>query len=278
MKTFKFFALYLGIFSYSLTGFAKTIVISDIDDTIKKANSMGGIGGLYHFLRKKPYAEARDLFNEIKNYEKSLGDDVSYYYVSAAPSFTFDGDEWIRKNNFPSGLVILKTKENGGDTYDYKYRTIKAIILSEEAKNPGIKILFFGDNSQHDAKVYFDLRKDLALSDSKIFIRDVSTEGTYFADNLPVKKLDKVDYFFSERELVDNSYFFFMSDKLKQLIQIQYQNKAIIPPYTFDTLIDRLKEICQAKFIKLYEDDKRGCKAEAKNQAAIYWADYFRRF
>ena len=60
---------------------------------------MGGVGGVYHFLKKKPYNETRDLFNEIRKDEIARGNTIGYFYVSAAPSFTFDAQEWITKNN-----------------------------------------------------------------------------------------------------------------------------------------------------------------------------------
>lgn len=269
MKNVKLFILTLCLFSYSLASFSKTIIVTDIDDTIKKANSMGGVGGVYHFLRKRPYEETRDLFNEIRKNENSKGEVTAYYYVSAAPSYVFDADEWIFKNNFPIGPTFLKTRENGGNTYDYKYRTIKTIIEKELKKDSALRILFFGDNSQYDAKVYYDLKKDMKLS-AKIYIRDVSTEATFFSTNLPVVRLPNVVYFFSEMELVNHPDFLFMSVKLKDLITQSYQQERLIPPYTFDTLVDRLKAICKKDF-------NQSCKTQAKDQAAEYWRDYYAR-
>ncbi|MBY0414266.1 MAG: hypothetical protein K2Q18_08875, partial [Bdellovibrionales bacterium] len=107
MKNAKTSFLFLCLFLYSSQIFAKTVIVSDIDDTIKKANSMGGIGGVYHFLRKKPYEETRDLFNEIKVNENNKGEETAYYYVSAAPSYTFNADKWIKENNFPAGPTFL---------------------------------------------------------------------------------------------------------------------------------------------------------------------------
>lgn len=276
MKSIKYLVL-LSLFSYSFASFSKTIIVSDIDDTIKKANSMGGVGGVWHFLKKKPYEEARDLFNEIKKNENSRGEETAYYYVSAAPSFTFDGDEWIRKNNFPVGPVILKTKDNGGETYAYKYRTIKAIIEKELKNDSSLNVIFFGDNSQHDAKVYYDLNNEMNLG-ADIYIRDVSTEGTFFSSTLPVVRLPGVKYFFSERELIEDPFFSYMSRKLQDLITSQYEKRDLIPEYTLDTLGDRLKTICEGKSIIVTEETQKSCKTEGKNQALKYWAEYYNRY
>lgn len=279
MKTLKFSLFILTLFLYSLVGFAKTLVISDIDDTIKKANSMGGIGGVYHFLRKKPYKETRDLFNEIKVDEISRAQQISYYYVSAAPSYTFDADEWIKEERFPIGKTYLKTRDNGGETYAYKYRTIKNILDKEGLGQQELKIIFFGDNSQHDAQVYFDLKKDLNLN-AEIFVRDVSTEATFFDTTLPVVRLPGVNYFFSEMDLIGHPSFLFMGEELKAQIASQYTKRDLIPPYTLDTLEDRLKEICKNEnklVMNDFEELISKCKKEAKAQAAVYWDGYHSR-
>ena len=87
------------LFSYSLQLFAKTVVISDIDDTLKKANSMGKAPEqIYHFLKKVPYLEMRDLFNEIKTNARAENEAIEFYYVSAAQRLTFNPDKWINKH------------------------------------------------------------------------------------------------------------------------------------------------------------------------------------
>lgn len=277
MKSFKL-VLLLSFFLYSLVGFSKTIIVTDIDDTIKKANTMGGIGGIYHFLKKRPYEYARDLYNEINQYEKAQGEETLFYYVSAAPEFVFDAPAWFKLNKFPIGPTFLKTRQNGGETYAYKYRTIKTIIEKELEQDPDLKVIFFGDNSQHDAQVYYDLKKDMNLLNSLIYIRDVSTEATDFDPELPVVKLPGVIYFFSEMELTREATLFFMSRSLIDGITRGYDSRSIIPPYTFDTLVDRLKEICQKNVVEMNEEALSRCKTQAKAEAYSHWQNYFKRF
>lgn len=273
MKSFKL-VLLLSLFSYSLAGLSKTIIVTDIDDTIKKANSMGGIGGVYHFLKKKPYEYTRDIFNEIKKVENDAGEETAFYYVSAAPSFTFDAPAWLATHKFPIGPTYLKTKENGGETYAYKYRTIKAIIEAELKADPNLKILFFGDNSQHDATVYYDLRNDLSLQDAQIYIRDVSTEATYFDAKVPVVRLPGVNYFFSEMEFVNHTEFPYMTEEIIQDIQKGYKLKTIIPLYTLDTLANRLRAICESSLVVWSEIQAAKCKVEGRMDANKYWLEY----
>lgn len=276
--TFSVLNIVLALTLYSSLVDAKVLVFSDIDDTVKQANTMGGTKGYIHFLKKKPFLEARDLFNEIKNNSLNAGEEIKFFYVSAAPSFTFKGTKWINKHNFPSGPMILKTKENGGPTYDYKYNNMKAIIEYEQKRGETIsKVLFFGDNSQHDAQVYYDLTKNMGL-DSEIYIRDVSTEATFFDSTLPVKRLPGVIYFFSEIELINEPTLYFMSDKLKALITKNYNNQTIIPNYTLKTLTKRVKKLCQAGYQVLTESVMRDCRETAKLEAKLYFRDYYSRY
>lgn len=248
---------------------------------------MGGVKGYPIFLQKVPFFEMRDLFIELQEEYSKGNDEINFFYVSAAPFFTFDGDEWIQKNRFPIGPVILKTLQNKGPTYQYKYQNIKNIILSEQLKNPITEIIFFGDNSQYDANVYYDLNRDLNLNAS-IFIRDVSTEATYFSPELEVKKLEGVHYFFSERELLEMNELHFMSETLKERIKSGYLSKKIIPKYVLTTLKDRLKDQCEAEFKDEFKAENptkeeieilsKYCKQKAQKISLDHWNEYFKRF
>ena len=254
------------LFSYSLQLFAKTVVISDIDDTLKKANSMGKAPEqIYHFLKKVPYLEMRDLFNEIKTNARAENEAIEFYYVSAAQRLTFNPDKWIKKYNFPIGRSSLKSlKEKKVSTYDFKHEVIKAILLEELKNDSDLHVLMFGDNAQADAVVYTDLTRELSL-DSEIFIRDVRAEATFFDSTLEMKKLSGVDYYFSEVELFIYPAFSFVSSDLRARAYESYKKETLIPGYTLKTLARRLTAI--------FSDKKR-----AESDAQKFWNDYYARF
>lgn len=246
---------------------SKVYVISDIDDTIKKANSAdGGVMQVYHFLRKKIYPEMRDLFVELKDVYEDLGEEVEFHYVSAAPDFTFNQDKWIAKHHFPAGEATLKNFGDG-DTYTYKTNTISAIL---EKTSPNDIVYFFGDNSSKDAIVYSELTEKFKLK-SFIYIRDVETNATYWNDQLPIHQLEGVHYFFSEVELIDQEGLFFMTDTLVSNIREAYQQQQLIPRYTFRILKRRLRNEWGCKL-------KKGCWRTAKEVAGDYWQDYHSRY
>jgi hypothetical protein len=268
-QTLRKFTLILGLLGLfvSTNLWAKVYVISDIDDTIKKANSAdGGVMQAYHFLRKKIYPEMRDLFVELKYVYERLGEEVEFHYVSAAPDFTFNQDKWLQEHNFPEGEATLK-RFGDGDTYTYKTNTISAIL---ENAVPNDTVYFFGDNSSKDAIVYKELTQKFGLK-SFIYIRDVETDGTYWNDELPIHQLEGIYYFFSEVELIDQEGLFFMSDKLANDIRQAYLKKELIPRYTFRILKRRLRNEWGCKLDK-------GCWRIAKEVAGDFWQDYHQRF
>lgn len=258
----------LCLFLYSLPSFSRTVVISDLDDTLKKSNSMGkAMEQAYHFFKKVPYLEMRDLFIEMKAQSRKQNEGIRYYYVSAAYNITFNAQAWISKHQFPAGESFLKTSETKAPTYEFKYKTVKAVIEKEmkklEAGEP-LKVYMFGDNAQVDQVVYSDLKRDMKL-DAEIFIRDVRTEATYFDSTLPVKQLPGVHYYFSEVELFALPTFQFVSSELRLRTQEAYKKRTLIPEYTLKTLERRLEDV--------YGDEDR-----AEDDAAKYWSDYYSRY
>jgi len=269
----KFAALFLTALSAALFCFStlsKVYVVSDIDDTIKKANSAnGGIPQAYHFFRKKIYPEMRDLFVELKAAYEIQGEEVEFIYVSAAPDILFNQQKWIAKHDFPAGVAILRDF-GSGDTYTYKMATIKAMLKGADASD---SVYFFGDNASKDAIVYSDVVKDMGLINSFIYIRDVTTRATYWSDDLDVRAMEGVNYFFSERDFLANRSggLFFISETLREEIKKAYNEKVLIPEYTLKELKSRIKDDWGCGF-------KRGCKKIAKEFAHMFWNDYHERY
>lgn len=228
-----------SLFFGSFSAYSKVYVISDIDDTIKKANSADrGFGQAYHFLRKKVYPEMRDLFNELDTWYQNNSEEVEFHYLSAAPDFLFDQEKWLTKFEFPLGPTRLR-RWGDGNTYDYKTAEVARIL---EKALPSDTIYFFGDNASKDAIVYKEAVEKFGFINSFIYIRDVTTYATYLHPDLKVERLEGVNYFFSERELLLERGLFFISDKLTKEIRVNLEKRELIPEYTFKTLVKRIQE------------------------------------
>lgn len=221
--------------------FARVIVISDIDDTIKMSNSMGGVSGIYHFLRMKSYPIMRSIYSDIENYYGKEG--VSFFYVSAAPDYIYNQDHWLKEKGFPAGESYLRQSITV-ETYKFKMQVITKLLSNIDDKD---SVLLFGDNSSFDPKVYQDIINGLSLKKAKIFIRDVNTSETFDLDSMDEKSNVRIKYFFSEKELIDEG--LALSDTTLEAIETSISNETLVPLYTLKTLKRRLRKerVCSGK-------------------------------
>jgi hypothetical protein len=270
MRLLGLISLLMISLNFSQAFAARVLVVTDMDDTIKKSNSVGKLGKIYHFLQGKVYSQTRDIMLELERDHSAKGDVVEFHYVSAAPDFLVAQERWLLKHNFPLGPTYLK-KLNSPETFTFKYETIEAIIAKERRQNPGEELIiyFFGDNSQHDAGVYAKINTDLGLN-AKIYIRDVAAEATAFSTSWPISKLPGVTYFFSESELIDDAALSFMSVKLKSNIKSALVKGDLIPEYTLKSLYRRIKGLEECSLFAF------NCKKAAKEKALAYWNSYHR--
>ena len=86
---------------------AKTLVISDVDDTIKMTAVLSGktmmtFNGL---VRKKAFAGMSELYQELNNQDSTI------FYVSGSPKIIKSRvNEFLDENNFPqkNNLILLR--------------------------------------------------------------------------------------------------------------------------------------------------------------------------
>ena len=265
---FRTFISTLALLTLSQVALARVVVISDFDDTVKKANSMGKwYESSYHFLRKKPFLRMRDLFVELKDHYDAKGEQVEFNYVSAAPDFLFGQQKWVEKHGFPVGNTFLRSL-GSEDTYTFKYNQIVS-ILRPYLEEPGLKVIFFGDNSSHDHDVYADATRDYKL-DAEIYVRDVATTATEF-DGFPATGRAGVTYFFSEKEFENFSGLSFMSSVLRADIDDEFSQRSLIPTYTTKTMVRRVRSKMNCKLFQF------SCRKEAKARGKELIESYYTR-
>lgn len=204
----------------SINNFSKTIVISDIDDTIKTSNSMGVFGQLYYFLRMGSYPSMSKIYNDFAEEYKG---EIEFIYVSAAPDAIYDQDAWLSSKNFPFGKTLLRATLLE-ETYQYKMRTIRALIKERDCD---AHFYFFGDNSSKDRRVYQDIVEEFKIEHFSIYIRDVSTIDTFQR-----KTFSKS--FFTELDLIED--LSFLSEETISFIKKRAQENKLLPDYTTHTL------------------------------------------
>ena len=180
---------FLFIVGFTINVSAKTILISDIDDTIKMTGVLNNKLSVSYkgIFGKKAFAGMSELYNE---YDRQ---DVGIYYVSGSPQMIDCRIEsFLVKTDFPEvDQRYLKDKVSS-DTYDFKIKSIKSIL----ADNPNSTVILVGDDTQHDPEVYHDISSQFPDRVEAIYIRTILNK------KLPSNPLIKK--FFSSVEIAAN--------------------------------------------------------------------------
>lgn len=145
---------------------AKTLVVSDIDDTIKMTDILGSkstivINGLF---REKAFAGMSELYNIMNRA------DTDIYYVSGSPSYIkFRIKDFLEENNFPQKENIVLKRRMKDDSYLFKVAAIRELI---KKINPD-KIILIGDDTEHDPHVYETINAENPGLVEGIYIRSI---------------------------------------------------------------------------------------------------------
>lgn len=160
----KSLALILAVSLFSLASFARTLIVSDIDDTLK----------ISHILSLEKIATAPNISSEFKGMSElyqaldQSSDDVHFIYVSNAPSWLMSEAHhmFLSFNRFPEGALYM---QNQYPVSEHKLRTISAQI---EALKPD-KVIMIGDNGEADVDIYAAVQARFPQLESLTYIHQV---------------------------------------------------------------------------------------------------------
>jgi phosphatidate phosphatase APP1 len=172
--------------------FAKTLIVSDIDDTIKISNVNSIPGAIEYAPRTKSlFLGMPSLYKFLgQNVDSAFENTVEFAYVSLAPKWLMEDlhRDFLRENHFPRGRLFLR--ELGDDTDDFKLKTIRKLLKKKKNNDSFDQVIFFGDNSEADAATYSQIAKE--FKDIKIytFIRQAYSVSAQEDDELgqPLEK------------------------------------------------------------------------------------------
>lgn len=176
-------------FNLSNSLLAKTILISDIDDTIKMTGVLNnkisvGFEGIFG---KREFSGMSELYNEYDH------NDVAIYYVSGSPQMIDCRIEnFLTKRNFPDADQRFLKDKISSDTYKFKMNTIRNIL----SKYPSSTAILIGDDTEHDPRVYNDISYEFPGRVEAIYIRTITNS------KLPSNPLMKS--FFTSVEIAAN--------------------------------------------------------------------------
>ncbi len=168
MKKHILFPLLTLLLSPSLM--SKTLIVSDIDDTIKRTNVLGtgiltgGLGvrnsfqGLSHLYTSIlcQGLEGATFDYCINNKGMFHKEEIVMAYVTGAPgSIHSVGREFLQISQFPNGL-FLGRPDMGINTKEFKISAISEMI---EASEDVTDVILIGDNGEYDPEAYHEVTK-----------------------------------------------------------------------------------------------------------------------
>lgn len=169
MKTWIAFILLL----LSVSGQARTLLVSDIDDTIKLAN----VKDLSEAARFAFDSQSRFLgMNQLYHLIKKDQPDLEIVYLSKAPNWLMGRThrKFLVNGQFPAGEYINRTNY---DEDVHKIQTLREVM----AKVRPDKVIFVGDNGEQDAAVYKQISQEFAAPNLQFhqFIRVVYSKSSF---------------------------------------------------------------------------------------------------
>lgn len=140
----------VGIF-VSLQVAAKTILISDIDDTVKISHVLDTSEAVKNaFKTGNLFAGTNVLYHGVKSQDNS----IKFFYVSNAIQALMQNShaEFLSKNKFPAGLLSLRASPWDKS---FKLTEISRIIKTEKPDT----VVLIGDNGEKDPVIYAQIVK-----------------------------------------------------------------------------------------------------------------------
>jgi hypothetical protein len=150
-----FICAFVGLLSFSsglVQAQAKTILISDIDDTIKNSHILDTSDALFNAEKTENLVLGMNAaYKAVKIKDAS----IKFFYVTNAPKFLMESfhRKFLSFNKFPVGAVRLR--ENLFQS-DFKISEIRKILKAEKPNT----VILTGDNGEKDIFVYEQMKME----------------------------------------------------------------------------------------------------------------------
>ncbi len=163
----------LGLLLLSSIAFAdqETILITDMDDTIKNSHVLDPDSTIANaFLPRNSFLGMPELYTSLVN-DKKINEII---YLSNAPKWLMYPfhRRFLRKEGFPYGRLLLNrtlSKKN------HKLNSIRNIIEKENPK----ELILVGDNGEHDTEVYAQIAKEYPEQKITTYIHQVYSQAGF---------------------------------------------------------------------------------------------------
>lgn len=142
--------------------FAKTVIITDVDDTLKQSHVMNRRDMAENALRTdNPFLGMNGVLYALSKEVPA----AQIYYLSTAPDRLMRGQHtrFLTNGHFPAGPLLMRQSVFDGD---FKLVTIRK-ILGEQKPD---QVLFIGDNSEKDTLIYAQIQQEFPQIPSRTYI------------------------------------------------------------------------------------------------------------
>lgn len=142
----------LCIFFICVRGFAGSLLVSDIDDTIKASHVLNTRDSVANGKRvKNSFAGMSELYNILS---RAISD-LDFVYLSNAPKalMYLPHSLFLKVNQFPKGQLI--TRSNYSEA-DHKIENLRKLLSTKQYDH----VLFIGDNGQQDILIYNQIAQE----------------------------------------------------------------------------------------------------------------------
>ena len=154
MKSLNSFLVICFLFIYSQRVFSKLIIISDIDDTIRRTETINPLQALTNLMIVKvpAYEGIRKMYWDLW----ATRPQVEFFYLSSSLKDIYDADEWLGHTQFPLGITTQRSREVFLKQSEEKYK-IESIIHFLKDESADTEVYFFGDTSFSDETIYTEV-------------------------------------------------------------------------------------------------------------------------
>ena len=183
----------------SFSTFSNTIIVTDIDDTVKVSHVRDFKDLLLNAYRtSNRFLGMAELLTSIKD-----DNDAEVIYLTNAPRglMSWSHKSLLEKGDFPSGTIYLR-----GDISSDQHKVITLRRIIEEKKPT--KMILFGDNGEEDIHYYQAIKEEFSQVDFTIFIRiayNMDVDHTPLEGQIPFVTPFEVAWSLDKLAMIDNS-------------------------------------------------------------------------
>lgn len=159
------YSAFLILTLLSASVWSQTLLISDVDDTLKASHVLNKSDALRNTVRiRNHFYGMAELYSAIYG----TNPNIDFFYLSAAPEKLMEKlhTAFLKKNGFPTGELILRQRLSDKD---FKLNAIRTLIAQHSPQ----KIILIGDNGERDPYIYERVFSEYPNIQVEIYIHQV---------------------------------------------------------------------------------------------------------